>query len=172
VVAALDLETDDDVAKINALVVGTFGAIASMRQFPGWQVSEADALQISKPLNEILKKYPKLAEKVLDASAPVALVTSVVWITGPRLVADRVWHAQLEAAKRQARAAQAPPPQPVRTAGAIPVDQQGNVFPNGQPHPAPQANGTETGFPKDLNAAAAMWASDATARDFDGLPVA
>lgn len=126
---------------MNALVVGTFGAIAAVRQFPGWQVSEEDALSISRPLNTVLKKYPSLAEKVMDASAPVALVTAMVWITGPRVVADRMYQAAMQeqariAARERAVVQGAAQPQHV---GAV------NVPPT-VPDSSDAAAGT--GFPK------------------------
>jgi hypothetical protein len=158
--ASLDLEPDDDVLKVNALMVGIFGAIAAWRQYPGWQIDPRDAMQISKPLVEILNKYPGIAEKVLDSTAPVALVTSVCWMVGPRVVADRMYHQEMmrAAAAEAARRSQPPPGAPYQ-AGAQTV-----------PPPPPGGASTQsTGFPKDLEQAAKMWADDTAGRAYDGV---
>jgi len=164
-VAPLDLEDAGDVGKLNALIVGAFGAIAAVRSYPGWQIEPVDALQISRPLNDILKQYPALAEKVLASTAPIALITSVVWLVGPRVVADRVYHAEMlrqAAAAARAQAQQPPPPPTTYAAGAQTVP----------PAPAPSnGHAPPSGFPKDLNLAAEMWSVDASGRVADGLPV-
>ena len=164
--ASLDLDADD-LAKVNALIVGGFGAIAAVRKYPGWQIDPNDALQLSKPLLEIIRKYPDLADRVLSSTAPIALITSAVWLIAPRIAADGVYRAEQQraAAAEARRAAQAygPPTSGPYQAGA-------QTVPPGQQRPSEPTMTDVSGFPKDLNVAARMWADDANGRAYDGFP--
>jgi hypothetical protein len=165
-VASLDIEPDEDTLRVNALIVGSFGCVAGWRQYPGWQLDPNDALCISRPLMEILNKYPKVADKVLGATGPLALLAALGWMIGPRIVADKMYHQELQrAAAAEARRAPPPPSGPYQ-AGAQTVPPVPPMPPQGQGQNAPP-----TGFPKDLDFAARMWSDDANGRAADGLPV-
>jgi hypothetical protein len=158
VASSLDLEADEDLLKINAVIVGTFGTIAMIRQYPGWQCSPEDAMVLSQPLYDILKKYPKVFEKVLDASAPLALVTAAAWLVGPRVMADKVYHDQVrEMVRNQAR--NVTPPGPSTTQAGPQTVPPGPVPPGPE---APSQNGQGAPFPKDLSGIAGWTAEEVT----------
>ena len=99
---------------------------------------------LSEPLYDLLKKYPKLCEKVLETASPLALVTAAVWLVGPRVIAGKMLH---DMAKEQARNAArnvTPPPAQTVHAGAqtVPPHPAG---PTVEPVPSEGAP-----FPKDL----------------------
>jgi hypothetical protein len=144
----LDLEVDEDVAKINAIVVGAFGCIAAIRKFPGWNVTPEQGLLISQPLYEMGKKYPKLTSTVLEASAPVSLVIATTAIVSSRVAADKMYHDMLLAQQREAARTAAPPTPQTTHVGAQTVNAP------------PQPDGANTsGFPKDIDGMARMWAN-------------
>ena len=108
-------------------------------------------MALSEPLYAILLKYPKLAEKVLDTASPLALVTAAVWLVGPRVMADRMYHDMM---KEQAKAASrnvTPGPPQTNYAGPQNVPPQPAHGPTVEPVPSEGAP-----FPKDL-AGVAGW---------------
>jgi hypothetical protein len=142
VVGALDLEADEDLAKINALVIGCFEMAVVVRQCPVWAVSAEDALRISRPLNDCLKQYPQVAQKLLNIAPPVALGIGLASTIGPRVIADKVWHDMHRKPEATPVGSNPPPEQhPSVPYVTVPSDHKG----------------TETGFPKDLEAIRAAY---------------
>jgi hypothetical protein len=167
VVSSLDLEDGEDVKKIALFLLPAFGTIATVRQYPGWQISEEDALSLARPIHELGKRYPELAGKIIDASPAVTLALTAAWIIGPRVAADVAFQKMKATYEAQQRAAAQQAQKTPTYTGPQVVPPQ----PTGE-QPASRHGGTETGFPKDLNMAANMWGEDASKRDYDGLPVA
>jgi len=152
VVRSLDLETNEDIAKINAVIVGAFGCVALARKFPGWEVTPEQALLISEPLYEIGKKYPKVTDSILEASAPVSLAVSLAMIVGSRVVADKAYHDYMKAQATKAPA-QAPTPEPQHVGAQT-------VWPGHSGPMPPQPEGApSTGFPKDIAGLAELYAN-------------
>jgi hypothetical protein len=132
-----------------------------VRQFPGWQITPEDALVLSRPLHELLQKYPKVFSKVLEASTPIALVTGAAWIIGPRVLADIAYQNYVQEARINA-ARNDTPPQPQSTQAGAQTVPPGPV-PPGPVHAAagsePVQNGNGPAFPKDLSGIAG-WATE------------
>lgn len=144
VVGTLDL--DEDTIRLNRLVVGFFGFAQVVRQCPVWAISEQDALIISEPLSECLKKYPKVAAQLLEVAPPMALAIGIASTVGPRVMADKMWHDMQKAQQAaQTPVGSNPPPeaQPSQVYQTVP--------------PPNERKGTDTGFPKDLGAIAEAW---------------
>lgn len=77
-------ETGISQSEIASLISGTFGLV-SLKAGEHWQVSNDEALQVAKPLENILRKLD-LLEKVSNASDGAMLVFAIATITLPRVL--------------------------------------------------------------------------------------